>query len=62
MEAPRNDVVSRPVRLIANDDRTALVRCLHTGRECFISLAAADLSPNGELTLPAEVAREAGLL
>lgn len=62
METAAHEAVNRAVKLVASDDRTALVRCLQTGRECFIPLASADLSPAGELTVPTAVAREAGLL
>lgn len=58
--------VTRTVEVLDSYDRAALVRCSETGRECWIELANADLSPAGGkqhvLTVPAGVAREAGLL
>ncbi|MER9505993.1 hypothetical protein [Mesorhizobium sp. M0579] len=56
---------TRTVKVLDSYDRGALVRVNETGREGWISLAHADLSPASRLhvlTLPTEVAREAGLL
>lgn len=56
---------TRTVKVLESYDRGALVRVNDTGREGWISLAHSDLSPAGPLhvlTVPAEVAREAGLL
>lgn len=53
------------VKVLDSYDRGALVRVNDTGREGWISLAHADLSPAGPLhvlTASTEVAREAGLL
>lgn len=61
----RNEPITRNVKLLDSYDRAALVRCCETGREGWIALAHADLSPAGPLhvlTVPADIAREAGLL
>ncbi|MER8394032.1 hypothetical protein NKH10_19270 [Mesorhizobium sp. M1340] len=63
--AADNEAVTRTVKLLDSYDRAALVRCSETGRQGWISLAHADLSPAGPLhvlTAPTSVAREAGLL
>ncbi|RWF64109.1 hypothetical protein [Mesorhizobium sp.] len=56
---------TRTVKVLDSYERAALVRDNDTGREGWISLAHADLSPAGPLhvlTVSVEVAREAGLL
>ncbi|ESZ63745.1 hypothetical protein X728_08935 [Mesorhizobium sp. L103C120A0] len=53
------------VKVLDRYDRGAFIRVNDTGREGWISLAHADLSPAGPLhvlTASTEVAREAGLL
>lgn len=65
MAAAENKSITRTVKLVDSYDRGALVRCCETGREGWISLAHVDLSPAGPLhvlTVPADLAREAGLL
>ncbi|WP_172373307.1 hypothetical protein [Mesorhizobium sp. NZP2234] len=66
MEATADsELFTRTVKVVDSYDRGALVRVNETGREGWISLAHADLSPAGPLhvlTVPAAVAREAGLL
>ncbi|AZO67648.1 hypothetical protein [Mesorhizobium sp. M6A.T.Cr.TU.016.01.1.1] len=63
--AAENEAITRTVKLIVGTDRAALVRCSETGREALIPLALVDLAPAGPLhvlTVPADLAREAGLL
>ncbi|MBZ9821935.1 MULTISPECIES: hypothetical protein [unclassified Mesorhizobium] len=59
------EVYTRTVKVLDAYERAALVRDNDTGREGWISLAHADLSPAGPLhvlTVSVEVARDAGLL
>lgn len=65
MDAADNEAVTRTVKLLESYDRAALVQCSVTGRERWIELANADLSPAGSshvLTMTAGAAREAGIL
>ncbi|TJV68580.1 MAG: hypothetical protein E5X76_28775 [Mesorhizobium sp.] len=59
------EVYTPTVKVLDAYERAALVRDNDTGREGWISLAHADLSPAGPLyvlTVSVEVARDAGLL
>lgn len=50
--------IEKRVRILASDERAALVQCIETGVAATVSLAFTDFAPDGEgaylISLPAE--------